>query len=115
LISEFTLHQLQEKYLAREVDVIRVKGKAKPVSVYEILDFHDARSFPHLHEVLSLYQSGLTAYRQRQWPAAMRSFAQALTLHRNDGATRLYLDRCQYFVHHPPAPDWDGVWVMESK
>jgi len=45
LISEFTFRQLKGNYLFREVDRMRVKGKNEPVTVYEILDYHDEKSF----------------------------------------------------------------------
>jgi adenylate cyclase len=115
LISEFTLHQLRDTYLYREVDLIQVKGKTEPVGVYEILDFHDERSFPRMHEVLAFYCQGLAAYQQWQWEKARAYFQRVLELNPKDGASRLYLERCAYFTHTPPAADWNGVWVMESK
>jgi adenylate cyclase len=115
LVSAFTYDQLQDPYFAREVDVIRVKGKSKPVEVYEILDFHDECSFPHVAKVLELYNHGVAAYRQRRWAEGKEYFTAALALHPEDGAAQLYRQRCQYFTATPPDPEWDGVWVMESK
>ena len=37
IISESTFLQVQEKVVARELDLIRVKGKMQPVKVYELL------------------------------------------------------------------------------
>jgi adenylate cyclase len=115
LISEFTFNELKGSYIFREIDFIQVRGKSKPVGVYEILDFHDAASFPHMHEVIALYREGLACYRQRQWPAAITCFQHALALHHRDEPSRLYLERCQYFLQAPPEATWDGVWIMESK
>ena len=115
LISEFTFKQLKDNYISREIDVIRVKGKSKPVAVYEILDFHDDRSFPHLYEVLELYHAGLMAYRTRAWEESIRYFKEALHLNAFDIVSQLYLQRCEYYACTPPDEDWDGVWVMESK
>jgi len=39
IISEFTYEMIKEKFICRELDTIRVKGKAKPVKIYEIMDF----------------------------------------------------------------------------
>jgi adenylate cyclase len=41
----------------REVDLIVVKGKTEPVSVYEILDFHTDESFPNLPEVVGHFKA----------------------------------------------------------
>ena len=115
LISELTFNQLKDNYIFREIDVMRVKGKSKPVGVYEILDFHDETSFPHVHEVLEYYHAGLTAYRQRKWEESIRYFKEALHLNEFDRVSQLYLKRCEYYLSTPPEEDWDGVWVMESK
>jgi adenylate cyclase len=38
IISEFTYAQVKDKVIAREMDNIRVKGKNKPVLIYELID-----------------------------------------------------------------------------
>ncbi len=38
IISEFTYEQVKEHVVARELDLIRVKGKEKPVKIYELID-----------------------------------------------------------------------------
>lgn len=39
IISEFTYEKIKDKFLCRELDNIRVKGKLKPVKIYEVLDY----------------------------------------------------------------------------
>ncbi len=38
IISEFTYEHVKDKVIVRELDFIRVKGKLKPVRIYELLD-----------------------------------------------------------------------------
>ncbi|HOK01113.1 MAG TPA: adenylate/guanylate cyclase domain-containing protein [Spirochaetota bacterium] len=38
IISEFTYQYVEDKIIAREIDLIRVKGKALPVKIYELID-----------------------------------------------------------------------------
>lgn len=38
IISEFTYEEVKEHVIARELDLIRVKGKEKPVMIYELID-----------------------------------------------------------------------------
>jgi adenylate cyclase len=38
IISEFTYAQVKDKFVVRELDNIRVKGKNKPVLIYELVD-----------------------------------------------------------------------------
>jgi adenylate cyclase len=37
-MSEFTHAQVKDRVIARELDNIRVKGKNKPVLIYELID-----------------------------------------------------------------------------
>ncbi len=38
IISEYTYAQVKDKVIARELDVIKVKGKERPVVIYELID-----------------------------------------------------------------------------
>jgi adenylate cyclase len=38
IISEYTYQLVKDKVLARDLDNIRVKGKNKPVAIYELID-----------------------------------------------------------------------------
>jgi adenylate cyclase len=115
LISEYTYKKLRGTYRIREIDRVIVKGKTEPVGVYEVLDYHTEATFPHLMRVVNYFQEGLMQYRQRQWDEAMAAFAEALHYHANDPLSQIYMQRCQYLQAHPPAPDWTGVWIMETK
>ncbi len=115
LISEFTKAQLQHRYHTRLIDSLRVKGKHLPVAVYEVLDYHDPETFPHRDDLLEFYQDGMNHYRNRDWQAGMRSFSAALRLNPRDDPSAIYLKRCEQLLATPPAPDWDGVWTMQSK
>lgn len=42
IISEFTYEEVKDHIIARELDLIRVKGKEKPVKIYELLDVNKA-------------------------------------------------------------------------
>ncbi len=115
LISESTRTQLNQQYQCRIIDSLRVKGKNLPVSIYEVLDYHDAITFPHHDDVLALYHDGLTHYQNRDWQAGIRAFSAVTQLNADDGPSIMYLQRCQQLLAHPPADDWDGVWTMQSK
>lgn len=115
LISEKTYEQLKYRYLVREVDLIRVKGKQNPVKVLQILDHHDRQSFPDLEKVIELTHQGIDLYRQQRWQEAITIFDQAVRLNRRDELTKMYVGRCHHFLAQSPGPSWDGVWTMTSK
>lgn len=115
LVSEFTVRDLKGSYLMREIDKMVVKGKSQPVGVYEILDHFEESSPARLASALALYNEGQQAYRSQDWSGARRAFEAALGQNPEDGVSRMYRERCEYFMTHPPPSNWDGVWVMKSK
>ncbi len=115
LISEFTLRKLRGTYRTREIDLAVVKGKTKPVGLYEVLDYHDDESFPHISDTVALYKDGLEKYRKRQWDDAIEIFKEALQRNPHDKPCKLYIERAKYLKENPPPADWTGVWVLESK
>lgn len=115
LVSESTFKKLKGTYRAREIDYVVVKGKTQPVSIYEILDFHDEASFPNISEVLQIFKEGLLAYRSGKWDKAHLEFAQCLELNPNDKAAALFMERCEELKAEPPEGEWRGVWVMKTK
>jgi len=115
LVSEYTIKKLKGTYRSREIDRVVVKGKTKPVAIYEMVDFHTDDSFPNLVGVLQAFQYGLKAYRDGRFDQALRAFQDALGLNANDYPSKMYVERCEHLLTSPPGDDWDGVWVMKSK
>jgi adenylate cyclase len=115
LISEHTKKRLKGSYQLREVDQVRVKGKTIPVTVFEVLDHYSETAFPHRKEVLGHFAEGLEQYRAFRFPEAIRSFQRALQAHPEDFLSKLYVQRCENLLVHPPREDWDGVFQMTHK
>lgn len=115
LASENTISKFNGTYKMRDIDLVVVKGKTAPVRVFELLDYHDAQTFPALRDVLGHFEDGMIAYRGARWDDAMMRFEKCLTLNPGDGLSRTYVDRCRLMQANPPQGDWDGVWVMKDK
>lgn len=115
LISEFTMRKLKSTYRLREIDLVVVKGKTRPVAIYEVLSYHTRESFPGIGEVMGLFKDGLAAYRARKWDIAIKLFSDCLAINPNDKPSKIYIERAQFLRQTPPPDDWAGVWIMESK
>jgi adenylate cyclase len=115
LLAGETVEATLAKGVLREIDLIRVKGKARPTAIFEALDYHTAETFPNLPAVLEKFAEGLGYYRRREWQRAQDCFAAALALAPQDGPSKVYRDRCRYYQEHEPSVSWDGVWVMHEK
>ena len=115
LISENTFAKLRGTYRAREVDMVVVKGKTKPVGVYEVLDYHTPETFPNLMDVVNYFREGVRHYRAGDWNKGIAGFKEALAANPNDRLAQTYIERCEQLKKNPPKGEWDGVWVMTSK
>ena len=115
LASESTVSRLRGTYRLRDVDLVVVKGKTQPVRVFEILDYHDAESFPNLMDVVNHFNEGMADYRGGKWDQAIARFTRCLELNPADGLSHTYIERCETLRASPPEGEWDGVWVMKSK
>jgi adenylate cyclase len=115
LVSEATVRKLKGSYSMREVDLIVVKGKTEPVSVYEILDYHSDESFPNLPEVVGHFKAGLKYYRSGEFDRAIKQFKEALALNPGDKLSGTYVGRCEALIENPPEGEWNGTRIMKSK
>jgi adenylate cyclase len=97
----------------REIDLLRVKGKDRPVAVYESLGYLEPG--PALEEAMDCFAAGLAAYRACDWERAMQRFAAALELRPDDEPSRMYIERCRHYREAPPPADWGGVWTLTDK
>lgn len=66
-------------------------------------------------ECLKLYDEGLQLYRKKQFNPALAKFKKALEFVPDDGPSKLFIERCEYFIKNPVTDDWDGVFTMKTK
>jgi adenylate cyclase len=64
---------------------------------------------------MTAFAAGLQAYRNRQWQEATRAFEEVVHLKPGDRPAQVFLERCRLFAAAPPPPDWQGVFILESK
>jgi adenylate cyclase len=113
VISESTYRRVGERFVCRDLDRIRVKGKLQPVGIYELLDVAEER--PRYDALLTAFERAMNAYREQNWREAAARFGELLASFPDDGPTQVFLDRAMDFMQNAPAPDWDGVYVMKTK
>lgn len=102
-------------FITRMLDDIKVKGKAEPVRVYELLA-KDAESLDERkRDVLPVYNEGLEAYRDMRFEDGIEIFKKALNIDPDDGPSEAYLKRCEYYVEHRPDEEWDRVFELTEK
>ena len=115
MISEFTYDYVKNDFYTRPLDLIRVKGKNKPVEVFELIAEISAEMDSKYLEMLTGYHKGIKHYRNREWNEAIDSFDFCLKIFPDDYASKLYRKRCLEFKINDPGPRWDGVFTMTTK
>jgi len=114
MVGENTEELVGDLVLMRELDSVRVKGKKKPVRVYEPLATADETEAKH-RDLAASWEKCLQCYREQQFEQAHILFKAHLKQHPEDNAAREFLDRCSAFQQFPPGDDWDGVYEMKTK
>ena len=107
LIGEDTYKEISEKIICREIDKIRVKGKEKPVSIYEPMG-------EGLDILKEKYEKALTYYRNKDWKNAKKIFSELFEEY-GDNPSETMLKRIQIFEKSLPQEDWDGVFTFKEK
>jgi adenylate cyclase len=113
IVSERTKIAVAD-YLFRELDQVRVKGKEKPVAIFEPLGQKDQIDDTVKAE-LQCHQQALIDYRAQRWEEAEKAF---IALHEEQPERLLYdiyLQRIAHFKNEPPPKNWDGVFTFTVK
>jgi adenylate cyclase len=104
LVGEATAKAAGNAYVFREVDVVRVKGRAGAAPVFELLGRAGTKQDERFAEALA-------AYRRRAFREAEATFS-ALA---GDPVADTMAKRCAHLASEPPPDDWDGVYEQRSK
>lgn len=114
LCSEFTRRSAPADWAFREIDLVRVKGRERPVAIYEPLGPKD-RLDPALRKDLARHRGAMKAYRAQNWDQAeaeLFGLSQSGRAHKVYG---LFLERIRYLRVNPPGASWDGAFTFHHK
>jgi adenylate cyclase len=113
IVSETTAHSAG-RYHYRELDRVRVKGKAKPVTILEPIGLEEEIT-PEQRERARAFGHFLFLYRSQSWDAAEEMLRRLQEPEPDSYLYHLYAERIAYFRQNPPPADWDGVVTFETK
>ncbi len=113
LVGESTKAQAPE-FVYRELDMVRVKGKDKPVAIFEPLGLAGEVSQDVMEEI-KLFQQALRLYRKQDWDRAELQLFNLLKISPGSRLYEVYSERVVYYRNNPPGEDWDGVFVFKTK
>lgn len=113
MIGEETAKLVEAFFVMRPMDLIRVKGKEKPVYTYEIVCMKEDL-LPEMAMFLQEFGQGFSNYLKGIFSEAHKIFFDLNKRFPQDALTKVYLLRCGEFLKSRPA-NWDGVWTFSEK
>ena len=114
--SEQTYKDTGRTFSVRKLDRVRVVGITEPVRLYELIDLRsEVDDDQNLIDKLRTFNSGLTAFENKEWADAVKNFQTVLNEYPDDGPAKYYVERSRKFAKSPPSPDWDGVFNLTKK
>jgi adenylate cyclase len=116
LMAQATAEIVQDKFIVRKLDLLRVKGKKQPIWVYELLgEKGKTQGEPDLVRRTQLYEAALAHCHQQRWDDCEAVLNELLAEYPEDAPAAKLLARVKDLRQDPPPPDWDGVYVAEFK
>lgn len=120
ILGQATAAYVQDEMALLEIDMLRVKGKLEPETVFGLFGDDTMLADQEFQELQKLNNNMLAAYREQDWETA--SALIELMKEQSDKAKIdldvylfMYETRVLEFRENPPGRDWDGVYVATSK
>jgi adenylate cyclase len=115
LVGENTARLVGDSFRLRELDLVRVAGRNRPVRIYELVANGNDVLPQSVEQAMGAFSAGLERYRRQAWQEAMDYFGRCVELNPADGAARTMLERCRVYRHAMLGADWDGVFATLNK
>ena len=118
VIGEDSVSEIEDRYAVLELDLIAVKGKREPVRVFALLGDETLLANPDFARLAERNGDVLRCCRTRDWDGAeaaagdCRAILPALEL---GELYDLHEARIADYRADPPDPDWNGVFVAQTK
>ncbi len=114
LVSEPTRTAAPADWAFREIDRVRVKGKSRPVAIYEPMGRKEDLE-PVLRTELARHRGALQLYRAQDWSRADAEFAALAEQSPHCVVYQVFRERIARLRASPPGPQWDGVFDFQTK
>ncbi len=113
IISEYTYGALKLDIPCAVVDMVRVKGKHKPIRIYTPLATpNDSQRVIEVAKNSALIaEQAFECYIDRKWDKAIELYT-SLPL---EGFRGVFIERCLAYKSSPPDEQWDGVFTLITK
>jgi class 3 adenylate cyclase/CHASE2 domain-containing sensor protein len=94
MISEATLSRCENMVEARELDLVRIKGRREPVRSFELMSAKGQLK-PEQLQLRGAFATALTAFRNRDYANALSMFRTCRETSPGDRPATVYIERCE--------------------
>ena len=117
IISEETYKKINEEFFnIRFIDVVGVKGKEKPVKIFEIFDSDSGQLKRLKIDTLEDFKNADKDYFQQNFEKSLKLFLKINTINPDDKVTEIFINRCEKIINGEWNPDlWDGINRLDQK
>jgi len=116
IITEFTKNRLTNNmFLYRHLDCVKVKGKSKPVLIYELIDYFNSDNPYNNKDFIFNYTNAFNAFYKKDFGEAINLFKSCLKIIETDSVSNIFIKRSEHFIDNPPPSNWDGVYTLDHK
>ena len=111
IASETTVALTGGTFAWRELDSIRVVGRAQSLRIYELLAL-SSQLAPSQEAVVADYAGGLAHWRAGEFDLAANCFQRSAEV---DRTSSIFLERASRFAKNAPGHEWDPVRTLQEK
>jgi adenylate cyclase len=104
-----------EEFDFRYLGPVQVKGKQKPIDIYECINGDNAALLKHKLQTLSTFEKGMNLYFNQEFAMAAVTFQQIVKKENTDSAAKLFLNRSAHMITQEIDEDWRGIASISSK
>lgn len=117
LISENIYRKLKNpsKFTIRFMDTVIVKGRKKPVIIYQVFDGECSATIELYKKTMKDFSEGILLFREKKFAEALHSFNKVLEGNQDDQVARNYCARCIKYMHNPIDEEWSHIQILETK
>ncbi len=109
------IENFENKYSYRFLDKVKVKGKTKPISIYEVMDGSLEEEKKLKEKTKDDMMKAIEFYHNKELEKALKLFSKILKENPNDKAVSLFIKRCENYLKYGLPEGWEGVEALSEK
>ena len=117
LLTELCKNNLThpQEFDFRYLGPVQVKGKQKPIKLYECFNGDEPSLLQHKSDTLDIFDHGMKQYFEKEFAMAAVTFQKIVKMNPKDHTAKLFLNRSAHLITQEIGDDWKGVESIGAK